>query len=60
MPGLVAEEVEEAGLTEYVTYRGGQTSGVRYDRLWTLLIPIVKDLSARLEAAEQKLVEANK
>lgn len=60
VPGLVAEEVEEAGLTEYVTYRDGQTSGVRYDRLWTLLIPIVKDLSARLEAAEQKLTEAEK
>lgn len=60
VPGLVAEEVEEAGLTEYVTYRNGQTSGVRYDRLWTLLIPIVKDLSARLEAAEQKLTEAEK
>src|SRR5699024_4590405 len=40
--GLVAEDVEEAGLSEYVIYEDdGTVEGVMYDRLWTLLIPIV-------------------
>src|SRR5699024_544762 len=40
--GLVAEDVEDAGLSEYVIYEDdGTVEGVMYDRLWTLLIPIV-------------------
>lgn len=42
--GLIADEVEEAGLGDYVTYDNGEVDALMYDRLWTLLIPIVKDL----------------
>src|SRR5699024_4387941 len=42
--GLVAEDVEDAGLGQYVIYEDdGTVEGVQYDRLWTLLIPIVKE-----------------
>src|SRR5690625_3276852 len=44
IPGLIAEEVERAGLTDYVTYgKDGKVDGVQYDRLWTLLIPLVRE-----------------
>lgn len=42
--GLIADEVEEVGLGDYVTYDNGEVDALMYDRLWTLLIPIVKDL----------------
>lgn len=53
VPGLVAEEVLDAGLDGYVQYRGGEVAGLYYDRLWTLLIPLVKDLDTRLSRLEQ-------
>lgn len=50
IPGLLAEEVEEAGLEQFVEYdTDGEVIGVMYDRLWTLLIPIIKDLKNELE-----------
>lgn len=43
--GLIAEEVVDAGLELYAEYdETGKLSGVAYDRIWTLLIPIVRDL----------------
>lgn len=60
IPGLVAEEVEAAGLGEYVTYNSdGQVEGLMYDRLWTLLIPLVKSLTERVTALETRLEETN-
>lgn len=54
IPGLIAEEVEEAGLNLYVSYgKDGQTLGLQYDRLWTLLIPIVSDINKRLNKLEE-------
>lgn len=44
VPGIVAEDVEDVGLDLYVDYgRNGEVQGLKYDRLWTLLIPITKD-----------------
>nr|WP_268978370.1 gp58-like family protein [Heyndrickxia ginsengihumi] len=49
VPGVVAEDVEDAGLNQYVIYSDPDENGTRtiesvmYDRLWTLLIPIAKD-----------------
>ena len=65
VPGLVAEEVRDAGLDDYVTYDddgGGdeELSSVAYDRLWTLLIPLVRDQRdriAELETTVESLVE---
>lgn len=60
VPGLVAEEVEAAGLGEYVTYNeAGEVEGLMYDRLWTLLIPLVKDLTERVTCLEKRLEENN-
>ncbi|SKF61449.1 Uncharacterised protein [Mycobacteroides abscessus subsp. abscessus] len=58
IPGVVAEEVADAGLHQFVTRNPdtGEVEGVMYDRLWTPLIPIVKDLLARVEALERPTV----
>lgn len=53
IPGLVAEEVAAAGLAEFVTYNTeGEVDGLMYDRLWITLIPIIRDLAARLDHLE--------
>src|SRR5690606_21322111 len=42
--GLIAEDVIDVGLEQYVIYgENKEVEGLQYDRLWTLLIPIVKD-----------------
>ena len=55
--GLIAEEVEEAGLGMYVVHdeKTGKPEGVSYDRMWTLLIPKVKELQNRIIQLEDKL-----
>lgn len=62
IPGLVAEDVEAAGLEAYVNYeddpeRPGERRpiGLAYDRLWTLLIPLVRDQEERIAALEARL-----
>jgi hypothetical protein len=58
VPGLVAEEVEAVGLSEYVVYTDDpetdeqKVEGVSYDRMWTLLIPLVKELRERVATLE--------
>jgi len=57
--GLIAEDVEQVGLSEYVTYAYDEngikeTEGIQYDRLWTLLIPVVKDHKERLSIVEEQ------
>lgn len=43
--GLIAEDVEDAGLSKYCQYGAdGELEGLMYDRLWTLLIPITRDV----------------
>ena len=60
IPGVVAEEVEEAGLSEFVTYEDdGEVQGVMYDRLWVALIPAVRALRDRVEHLEQALAQMN-
>lgn len=59
--GLIAEEVEQAGLKEYVSYGDRneegirETEGIEYDRLWTLLIPVVRDLKKYAEEEINRL-----
>lgn len=51
--GLIAEDVEQSGLTEFVTYgTDGQIESIAYDRLWIHLIPVIKKLSNRVEELE--------
>ena len=55
--GLIAEEVAEAGLEEFVTYGSdNQIDGVDYDRLWTLLIPIIRDILQEKNEMKEQLV----
>lgn len=53
--GLIAEDVEQAGLTEFVTYgTDGQIESIAYDRLWIHLIPVIKKLLNRVEELENE------
>lgn len=59
-PGLIAEDVESVGLSDFVEYDlDGEVHALYYDRLWVPLIPIVRrqrdeiaDLKTRLQALE--------
>lgn len=56
VPGLVAEDLEKVGLDIYVGYDQytGLAGGIAYDRLWTLLIPLVRDQRNRIMDLEQR------
>ena len=44
--GLIAEDLVKAGLEEFVIKNdAGEVEGIAYDRLWTVLIPKIRDLS---------------
>lgn len=53
--GLIAEDLEAAGLDEFITRgQNGEIEGIDYAKLWTLLIPVTKDLNDRLTKLENK------
>lgn len=53
IPGVVAEQLEEAGLTVFVDYDlEGKPYGVKYDRLIAAVIPLLKEHDDRLNALE--------
>lgn len=55
--GLIAEDVYNAGLAEFVTFNDdGGIEGIEYDRLLTLLIPIVREQQQKIEQLEQEIV----
>lgn len=51
--GLIAEDLVNAGLSEYVIYNEGEVEGIAYDRVLTLLIPLVDDLFDRIKKLEE-------
>ncbi len=54
--GLIAEDVIDAGLSKYCTYNSdGEVEGIMYEKLWTLLIPIVKDLVEKDKEKDDKI-----
>ena len=55
--GLIAEEMVELGLGEYVMRNedDGALEGIQYDRLWTLLIPIVRDQQRQIDELKSQL-----
>lgn len=56
IPGMIAEEVEAAGLADFVVYGDdGQVEGLMYDRLAVALIPTVARLRDRLATAEARI-----
>ena len=50
--GLIAEEVEAAGLTEFVTYEGDEPEGLGYGNMMALAVKAIQELTARLELLE--------
>jgi hypothetical protein len=62
IPGFIAEELDELGLTELVQYNEeGQPDAVYYDRMLVAVIPVIKQqqqlieqLTARIEALESR------
>jgi len=56
--GFIAEEMDEAGLTELVTYNeDGSPEAVNYDRVCAALLVVIKDQESRITALENKLKE---
>lgn len=53
--GLIAEDLVEAGLEEFVSYGiDGEVEGLEYERVWTTLIPLIKNMKERIEELESK------
>lgn len=58
IPGFVAEEVEEAGLPEFVMRdRAGRITGLAYDRMLAAAIAAMHAERARTDALEEKVAE---
>lgn len=56
--GVIAEDVEELGLSEYTTKNeDGELESVQYDRLWTLLLPIVREQESEIRNLKQELAD---
>ncbi|MGY5438484.1 beta strand repeat-containing protein [Lactiplantibacillus argentoratensis] len=56
--GMVAEEVASAGLDDYVIKgENNEVQGLAYDRLWTLLIPVLRDMNDRLNEAQLEITK---
>ncbi|MFQ3872285.1 structural protein [Staphylococcus sp. Mo2-1] len=54
--GLIAEEVESAGLNEHVVRNeNGEVEGIEYDRLWVHLLPIIREQQQKIENLEAKV-----
>lgn len=50
--GLIAEEVEALGLTEFVTYMNGEPDALMYDRFCVALLLLLQNVEARVSALE--------
>ena len=56
--GVIAEDVEALGLQEYTTKnKYGELESVQYDRLWTLLIPVVREQETEIKNLKQELAD---
>jgi hypothetical protein len=52
--GLIAEDLVEAGLSQFVFFDDDKPAGIHYEKLCLALIPAIQDLDARLTALETK------
>ena len=54
--GVIAEDVEALGLSDYTTKNeDGELESVQYDRLWTLLLPVVREQETEIKNLKQEL-----
>lgn len=60
--GLIGEDLRAAGLDQYLAIRPetGEIEGIEYDRLWTVLIPVIRDLQERLIVQEIQIEKLNR
>ena len=42
--GLIAEDLEKVGLSDFLFYKDGKPEGIQYDRLFILLMPLIKNI----------------
>ena len=52
IPGVIAEDLHDAGLGLLVEYEDGRPEAVRYDRLGSLLLAVVKEQHDRITSLE--------
>lgn len=63
IPGLVSEEVIEAGLEEFIIWGDQDGDGKRepeglmYERLWIILLPLIKEIDERTDKLEKIIKE---
>ena len=56
--GVIAEDVEALGLSDYTTKNeNGELESVQYDRLWTLLLPIIREQESEIKNLKQDLAD---
>ena len=56
--GVIAEDVETLGLSDYTNKnKDGELESVQYDRLWTLLLPIVREQDSEIKNLKQELAD---
>ena len=54
--GFIAEEIDAAGLKEFVVYNeDGEPDALRYDMMVSLMAAAIKELNAKIEALEAKV-----
>ncbi|MDR4071841.1 gp58-like family protein [Lactiplantibacillus plantarum] len=54
--GMIAEDIDDAGLTELVEYNDkGEVEGIMYDRVTLTLIPIIRDYRDRITKLESEV-----
>lgn len=57
--GLIAEDLEQVGLTDFVTKseKTGEIEGIEYSMLHVLYIPLIKDLYRQIEQQNKTIME---
>ena len=58
--GMIAEDLDEAGLSMLVTKSRGEVTGINYDRIGVALVPVVKELKDKINELEAKVNEQSK
>ncbi|MEW9503426.1 hypothetical protein AB1471_16810, partial [Jeotgalibacillus marinus] len=59
--GLIAEDLVESGLENFITYGSAdehgnrEIEGIQYDRLWIMLLPLVKEQKIKIEELENRI-----
>ena len=58
--GMIAEDLDKAGLDMLVTKENGKITGIQYDRIGVALVPVIKELKEKIKRLESKINEQSK